>query len=37
VVAASYAAWLNAVAEEMVRRRFALDEFGGIQLRKRLA
>ncbi len=37
VVAPSYATWLDAVAEELLRRRFTLDEWGGIHLRKRLA
>ena len=37
VVAKSYAAWLDAVAEELLHRRFTLDEWGGIHLRKRLA
>lgn len=37
VVAESYAAWLDAVAEELLHRRFTLDEWGGIRLRKRLA
>ncbi len=36
VVAPSYAAWLDAVAEEMAARRFTLDEWGGLHLRKRL-
>jgi molybdopterin molybdotransferase len=37
VVAPSYAAWLDAVAEEMLYRRFTLDEWGGIHLSRRLA
>jgi cell wall assembly regulator SMI1 len=37
VVAASYAGWLDAVAEALLHRRFTLDEWGGIHLRKRLA
>jgi cell wall assembly regulator SMI1 len=37
VLAESYAAWLAQVAEELSHRRFTLDEWGGIHLRKRLA
>jgi cell wall assembly regulator SMI1 len=37
VVAESYAGWLDAVAEELHHRRFTLDEWGGIRLRKRLS
>lgn len=37
VVAHSYAGWLDAVAEELLHRRFSLDEWGGIHLRRRLA
>jgi cell wall assembly regulator SMI1 len=37
VLADSYAAWLDAVAEEMFHRRFTLNEWGGIDLRKRLS
>jgi cell wall assembly regulator SMI1 len=37
VVAKSFAEWLDAVAAELQHRRFTLDKFGGIQLRKRLA
>lgn len=37
VVASTFAAWLDAVAEELVHRRFTLDQWGGIHLRKRLA
>jgi cell wall assembly regulator SMI1 len=36
VVANSFAAWLDALAEELVCRRFTLNGFGGIELRKRL-
>jgi len=36
VIAESFTAWLDALAEELIHRRFTLDEFGGIQLRKRL-
>ena len=36
VVAASYEAWLGAVAEELLHRRFSLDEWGGIHLKKKL-
>src|SRR5262249_52320000 len=37
VVADSYAAWLDAVAEELACRRFTLDELGSIRLVKQLA
>jgi cell wall assembly regulator SMI1 len=37
VVAESYMAWLDAVAEELLHRRFTIDEWGGMHLRKRLA
>jgi len=37
VLAPSYAAWLDAIAEEMLHRRFTLDEWGGIHLRRRLS
>jgi cell wall assembly regulator SMI1 len=37
VLAESYAAWLAQIAEELSHRRFTLDEWGGIHLRKRLA
>jgi cell wall assembly regulator SMI1 len=36
VLAESFGEWLHLVAEELVRRRFSLDEYGGIHLRKRL-
>jgi cell wall assembly regulator SMI1 len=37
VVAESFAAWIDSLAEELLHRRFGLDNCGGIQLRKRLA
>lgn len=37
VLARSFAAWLDTIAEEMSRGGFEVDEFGGIQLRKRLS
>ena len=37
VMAESYPAWLDALSDELAHRRFTLDEFGTIQLRKRLA
>jgi cell wall assembly regulator SMI1 len=36
VVADSFPAWLDAVAEELAARRFTLDDLGTIQLEKRL-
>lgn len=37
VLADSFGGWLDTVADELVNRRFTLDEWGGIHLRKRLA
>jgi cell wall assembly regulator SMI1 len=36
VVADSFPAWLDAVAEQLVRRQFTLDDMGTINLRHRL-
>ena len=36
VLAASYADWLDAIAEELLSRQFTLDEWGGIQLNRSL-
>jgi cell wall assembly regulator SMI1 len=37
VVSPSYVGWLDAVAEELLHRRFTLDEWGAIHLRRTLA
>ena len=37
VLTDSYAAWLHLIAEELFHRRFTLNEWGDIQLRKQLA
>jgi cell wall assembly regulator SMI1 len=37
VFADSCSAWLDAVAEQLSKRQFKLDEFGGIHLKRRLA
>lgn len=36
VVADSFPAWLDALAEELVRRRFTLDDMGTVNLKRRL-
>jgi cell wall assembly regulator SMI1 len=36
VFAESYSAWLDCVAEQLSKRQFKLDEFGGIQLKRPL-
>jgi len=37
VISDSFRAWLDSLAEELVQRRFSLDDYGTIQLQKQLA
>ena len=37
VIADSYPEWLHVIAEELFHRRFILNEWGGIELRRKLA